>query len=581
MFGSEMRAIQPPQRVCAHEPERSIRLRHATLLPTMTDRRTFLGGAALAAFLLSEEAGRAATAIEATLDRFIEAYMREMNSPGMTLALANRERTVRVASYGFSDIEAKERVSTDQLFQIGSITKSFVALTLLQMRDEKKVDLQRPILEYLPWLPIETNYGPITLHHLLTHSSGLPNALGFGLTDPSARYVQAHRPGDHFHYCNLGFDVLGRLIAKLDGRPWAESVRRRIFEPLGMMSSSAVINNETRQRTAKNYMPFLDDRGYPRQGPIAPAGNMLFENAAGSICSTPGDMARYLKMLLRKGEGIVSADSFALFSKPNLEARELSSTAHYGYGIGVDQLDGHTILRHTGGMASFMSSIIVDLDGGVAAFASINAQLGYRPNPVTQFAVQLMNGQAELKAPDLPNAMKAKNAADFAGTFEDTAGRKLEVVTEGDGLVLLAAGKRIPLQHQGGDVFLALAPAWQTFPVEFGREGDKVHEIAYGGDWYVNATYSGPRRFDTPVHYQALVGHYCSDSPWHRSVRIVTRKGKLWMDGLTPLEPLGKGLFRIGDEPHSPDTAEFLHLADGKALLLKVNGGDFWRIETT
>ena len=546
----------------------------------MTDRRTFLGGAALAAFLLQEKPARAANAIDPQLDPFIEDYMRAMNSPGLTLALANREGTVRAASFGYSDVEAKERVTTEHLFQIGSITKSFVALTLLQMSDEKKVDLHRPILEYLPWLPIETNYGPITPHHLLTHTSGLPNALGLNLTDPSARYVQAHRPGEHFHYCNLGFDLLGRLIAKLEGRPWSVSIRKRIFEPLGMKSSSAVIDNETRLRTAKSYVPFMDDRGYPRHGKIAPAGNMLFENAAGSICSTPGDMARYMQMLLRKGAGVVSAESFALFTKPNIEAPELSATTKYGYGIGVDELDGHAILRHTGGMASFMSSIIVDLDGGVAAFASINAQLGYRPNPVTQFAVQLMNAQAELKAPELPDPMKIKDAADYIGVFESPSRGRLEIVAESQGLALIAAGKRVPLQHQGGDMFLALSPAWQIFRIEFGRQGGKVCEVAHGGDWYVNANYSGPRRFDTPVEYQALVGHYCSDSPWHRSTRIVIRKGKLWMDGSTPLEPLGKGLFRIGDEPHGPDVVEFLHLAEGKALLLKVDGADYWRIET-
>jgi CubicO group peptidase (beta-lactamase class C family) len=551
------------------------------VLNSMIDRRRFLGSsAAFAAFLMQEQVSAAENAIQPALDGFIETYMREMNAPGLTLALANRKETVRVSSFGFSDIEAKERVSTDQLFQIGSITKSFVALTLLQLRDERKVDLHRPVLEYLPWLPIEANYGPITPHHLLTHTSGLPNPLSLGLTDPSARYVQAHRPGEHFHYCNLGFDILGRLIAKLDGRPWAESVRKRIFEPLGMTSSSAVINNETRLRTAKSYMPFLDDRGYARHGRIAPAGNILLDNAAGSICSTPADMARYLQMLLTKGQGIVSAEGFALFTKPNIDARELSPTAQYGYGIGVDQLDGHTVLRHTGGMASFMSSMIVDLDGGVAAFASINAQLGYRPNPVTLYAVQLMNASAVVKPPELPDPMAVKNAGDYTGFFESPGGRRLQVVTEGEGLAIVSGETRIPLQHEGEDAFLALLPSWQMFPIVFGREGGSVSELAYGADWYVNANYTGPKRFETPAEYQSLAGHYCTDSPWHRSTRIVVRKGKLWMDGTTVLEPLGKWLFRLGDEPHGPDTAEFLQMADGKTLLLKINGWDAWRIET-
>ena len=94
---------------------------------------------------------------------------------------------------------------------------------------------------------------------------------------------------------------------------------------------------------------------------------------------------------------IVSADGFRLLSTPYIEATEFSPTAFYGYGIAVDVLDGHKILRHTGGMNCFASSIHVDLDGGVAAFASINAMQGYRPTPVTQYAIQLLRAQREGK----------------------------------------------------------------------------------------------------------------------------------------------------------------------------------------
>ena len=75
------------------------------------------------------------------------------------------------------------------------------------------------------------------------------------------------------------------------------------------------------------------------------------------------------------------------------------------------------------------------------------------------------------------------------------------------------------------------------------------------------------------------MGHYRSDSPWFRSTRIVLRKGKLWADGTNPLEPLGQSLFRMGSESFSPDVAEFLQVANGKALLLKINGSDRWRVE--
>ena len=114
------------------------------------------------------------------LDAFIEQYMREMNSPGMTLVMADREGVQRIATYGFADREQHVVVKPEQLFEIGSISKSFVANCLLQLRQEGKLDLHKPIVEYLPWFRIESNFAPITTHHLLTHSSGLPGRVPRG-----------------------------------------------------------------------------------------------------------------------------------------------------------------------------------------------------------------------------------------------------------------------------------------------------------------------------------------------------------------------------------------------------------------
>jgi CubicO group peptidase (beta-lactamase class C family) len=519
------------------------------------------------------------------LDAFIDRYMKAMNAPGMTLALARREGVARIATFGFSDRESKEAVTPDHLFQVGSITKSFVALTCLQLHDEGKLELERPILEYLPWLPIVAKQGAITPHHLLTHTSGLPNALGLLMSDPATRYVQGYRPGEHFHYCNLGYCILGHLIASIDRRPWAESVRRRVFEPLGMKSSSAVIGGETQRHMARSYLPKFDDRLNPRLGEIAPTGYLIFDNAAGSVTSTPGDMALYMQMLIKGGAGVVSKESFARFTKPYIDAPELGPTSKYGYGIGVDHLDGHVILRHTGGMASFMSSITVDLDGEVAAFASINAMLGYRPVPVTQFAVQLMNAEKQGKAaplpPDINDPGVVKNASDFAGVFEAPAGGKLRVMADGSALFIVAGDQKIPLESLGGDAFLADEYSYRRFPLVFGRNNaKKVVELSHGSDWYVNELHTGPTSFPAPPQYESLVGHYRSDSPWSRSTRIVLRKGKLWANGTSPLEPLGQALFRLGSDSFSPDVAEFLHVASGNALLLKINGSDQWRVQT-
>ena len=154
----------------------------------LLDRRTFLslgGGTAIAAAasprlwgLGAIPAPAAKDEVESKLDAFTAVYMKAMNAPGMTQALTDKTATIRTAGYGFANLDLKTPVAPEQLFQIGSITKSFTALIMLQLRDEGKVDLHRPVLEYLPWLPVNMPYGPITAHHLLTHSSGLPDASG-------------------------------------------------------------------------------------------------------------------------------------------------------------------------------------------------------------------------------------------------------------------------------------------------------------------------------------------------------------------------------------------------------------------
>jgi CubicO group peptidase (beta-lactamase class C family) len=464
--------------------------------------------------------------------------MPAMNAPGMTLGLTNADKTLRTAGYGFANIDQRVPVSTDHLFQIGSISKSFVALVLLQMRDEGKLDVQKPILDYLPDLPILAEFGIITVHHLLTHTSGLPDYSSVFQSDPSARLVQGFKPGEHFHYCNAGFGILGLLAARLDGKPWRKCVQARIFDPLGMTATKGVITTSSRALQATGYQPFWDDQAYARQGKLVTAPNLVMDDTAGCVLSTPADMARYLRMILNHGKGpnsrVVSEESFTLFSTPYIKADDFSPTASYGYGIAVDTLEGHKVLRHTGGMVAFASSIHVDLDGGVAAFASINAMQGYRPIAVTEYAVRLLRADHEsmpLPAPPtLTDPLDFANAAGYAGTFTAPDARKLTFAADGRRLSLVDGSQTIPLQHAGGDRFISTVPeSWATHTFLFGRKASEattekpadaaktqppVVEVNYGSEWFVNAAYAGPRSFIVPADYESFAGRYRSDSVW-------------------------------------------------------------------
>jgi CubicO group peptidase (beta-lactamase class C family) len=561
----------------------------------LLDRRTFIalgGGTAISAAastrlwaLGTMPMPSAKGGFESKLDAFTSTYMQAMNAPGMTQALTDTSGTIRTAGYGFANVDLKTPVAPEHLFQIGSITKSFVALIMLQLRDEGKVDLHRPVLEYLPWLPVAMPYGPITAHHLLTHSSGLPDASAIFQSDPAARLVQGFAPGAHFHYCNLGFGILGQIIEKLDGRPWYQCLQARILTPLGMKDTAAVITIESSARSASGYQPFFDDQVYPRQGRLTARPPEVFDSPAGSIASPAVDMACYLRTLLNKGQGpggrIVSEDGFRLMSTPYIQAAEFSPTASYGYGIAVDVLNGHRILRHTGGMNCFASSIHVDLDGGVAAFASINAMQGYRPTPVTQYAVQLMRAEREAKplpvAEPLGNPMEVENAGEYAGLFQSADGRQLVFKADGKRLLLVDGGNGVALQRRAGDSFLSTVQGrFSDYGLVFGRDKAAVVEVGYGPDWFMNTAYRGDREFRGAHEYSAFVGRYRSDGG--DDVRVFVRKGQLWLGDIR-LTGIGSALFRMGDESWSPDTAQFLTVVDGRARLLRVIDEDCRRIE--
>src|SRR5215210_4301207 len=147
------------------------------------------------------------------------------NTPGLALALTDRERTLQISTYGFADLAARTPVSPETWFEIGSIGKSFTSLALLQEHEAGNLDLQAPVSRYLPWFETRSTFPPITIHHLLSHTAGIISGV-----DPSPSIeaqVWAMRelapgsaPGTSFHYSNLGYKVLGLVLARLAGQPY-------------------------------------------------------------------------------------------------------------------------------------------------------------------------------------------------------------------------------------------------------------------------------------------------------------------------------------------------------------------------
>jgi hypothetical protein len=244
-------------------------------------------------------------------------------------------------------------------------------------------------------------------------------------------------------------------------------------------------------------------------------------------------------------------------------------------------------------MVSFMSAIHMDLDAKIGAFASINAQLGYRPNPVAQLAVQLLRAEKEGSkppaAPEFDPALKVESAGSYSAVYTSAAGRHLEIKNAADRLTLIADGRTIPLQQSDDGNFITDQAGFDLFPIIFERaqipaaaaDSSKapITALSYGADWYARAGYQGETALEPSAALAKYVGEYYSENPWYGTVRVVQRQRQLWMGGTDPLMPIGNHLFRIGMEPTSPGVVEFSELIGEKPSLLWIDGVQFRRVE--
>jgi hypothetical protein len=249
-------------------------------------------------------------------------------------------------------------------------------------------------------------------------------------------------------------------------------------------------------------------------------------------------------------------------------------------------------------MVSFMSAIQMDLDSGLGAFASINAQLDYRPNPVTELALQLLRaakeGGPQPKTPAFDPAAVVQSPQSYAGTYTAADGRHLAVVAGADRIYLALGEKRIPLlQSQDGN-FIADHPEFNLYPLVFERDPQDAEEragaarpfearpiaaLAYGPDWYASSSERRARALSPAPLLARYAGKYYSESPWRGTVRVVQRQRQLWIGGTEPLTPIGDHLFRVGPQNTGPETAEFFEFIDDIPRILCFDGGEFQRVE--
>ena len=527
------------------------------------------------------------------LDDYAARELQSKGIPGMSIALTDRNGLLHVATYGYADTKLKKPVTPETKFEIGSISKSFTVISLLQLQEQGKFDPQQPVTKYLPWFSIHSKYKAITGHDVMTHTAGLPRDRD---DIPSSLYQAAavrdrwtgYEPGKHFAYSNIGFQIMGYLLEEITGKPSYTNVSERILKPLGMNQSEPLFTHDTYARLATGYSPLYDDRPNLNGAPLIEATWLEYAAGDGAIVSTASDMATYLRMLLNRGTGpngsLISDASFQLLTqKGGKESDE--GDAWYGYGMSTRTADGHHFLGHNGGMVGYSSVLAGDIDTGVGVIALVNWPGG--PGGVPGYALKLLRAVDEGKElppiPDEDSPAHVKNASDYAGTYRTSAGETITLNSQGELLLLNHNARDITLNQHGKDEFLAAD--LNLFPLKFGRQNGKVVEAFYGNDWYIGDGYNGPREFKTPAEWASYPGHYRSNQAWTNNFRIVLRKGQLRLvlpDGDEwAMTPDREGGFWAGDEGDPPQEQVNCDTpVHGKTLRCMLSGQAYYRVFT-
>jgi D-alanyl-D-alanine carboxypeptidase len=497
-----------------------------------------------------------------------EARIAAGDTPGVALAVTATDGSETVLTAGHADLRGTP-LRPGHLLQIGSISKSFAAICALQLEAEGALALDDRLVDHLPWFRVSGGHGPITLRHLLMHRSGLPMGAdpgpsSLGLVAELAAAETEWEPGTRFWYSNIGYDALGFALETVAGVPFPELVRRRVFEPLGMHESRAHITEADRGRLADGHDGRYPDRPWHPGSGLATAPFAPSEGASGSIVSTAGDMAGYIRHLLARGP---AGFDRMIDGVPDDEGEP------YGLGLRISQRKGHTVVGHSGGMVGYVAQMLCDMKSGVGTIALSNGPSGART--VAEYALDLARAEAERAPfPDPP--------ADEADDLGDAAGRYGPITVDGAGIH--AFGRDGDLRRSDeDDLYKTDHPDLCTFYVRFGRgDGGRVDHLMCGDAWYPGEGYSGPVQFPHPAEWATYPGLYRSHNPWLPAVRITLSRGELAMEqssyGRMPLEPHPDGGFALSTpEGRLPERLRFSTMVDGLAQRVETGGCVLYR----
>jgi CubicO group peptidase (beta-lactamase class C family) len=339
------------------------------------------------------------------LERRLRTAQAEQRLPSVAASVFRRGEVVWQDALGLADVEAERVTSPENQYRIGSITKTFTAVLVLQLRDAGELSLDDPLTRHLP----ESVYAP-TLGRMLAHASGLqrepPGEIWESLRAPSreelvsglAAAEQLLEPGSWWHYSNLAFALLGEVVARKTGGSWEDALRERVLEPLALARTTP----EPVEPAARGYLvdPYSDAVHAERDVDFGGSG------ALGKLWSTVGDLAVWGSFLVTGDDRVLAAATLEEMSHVRTMVDHERWTLAWGTGLELYRAGEHVFVGHGGAMPGHLAALVANRTTGVGAAVLTNTSAGGRPEALAldlaRTAIELLPAEQESWLPGEP-----------------------------------------------------------------------------------------------------------------------------------------------------------------------------------
>jgi CubicO group peptidase (beta-lactamase class C family)/uncharacterized protein YneR len=358
--------------------------------------------------------------------------------PGCAALVAKNGQIIYKKAFGMANLELNVPMQPDMVFRIGSITKQFTAVAILQLMEQGKLSLQDEITKFIPDYP--TQAYKITIEHLLTHTSGIksytsmPEFQKIMRTDMKPEEVvnffknqpMEFAPGTKFNYNNSGYFLLGYIIEKITGRTYPEYLEENFFRPLGMTNTLYGSDSKIVKNRAWGYQP--DGDGVKNADMMS----MTLPFSAGSIQSTVEDLFKWNQAVhaykLVKKETIEKA-----FTEYKLSDGQGTK---YGYGWFLNQIQGSPTIEHAGGISGYLTNAVY-LPGQDVFVAVFSNNTGKSPNQATNLLAAIAIGKPYNRTEIV---LDEATLDQYKGVYENKEGVLREITRDGKQLLWQRSG---------------------------------------------------------------------------------------------------------------------------------------------